>query len=110
MLFTNNDSGYRTALDLADAGAEIRAVVDLRPNPQGALAASARDKGIRVIGSHAVVDVKGVKKVKGVVIMDLDQRGTGVRGDAKDHRLRSGGCVGGVEPDGPPTLTVGRED
>ena len=83
VLFTNNDSGYRTALDLADAGAEIRAVVDLRPNPQGALPASARDKGIRVIGSHAVVDVKGVKKVKGVVIMDLDQRGTGVRGDAK---------------------------
>ena len=29
------------------------------------------------------MDVKGVKKVKGVVIMDLDQRGTGVRGDAK---------------------------
>ena len=83
VLFTNNDSGYRTALDLADAGAEIRAVVDLRPNPLGALPASARDKGIRVIGSHAVVDVKGVKKVKGVVIMDLDQRGTGVRGDAK---------------------------
>ena len=83
VLFTNNDSGYRTALDLADAGAEIRAVVDLRPNPQGALPALVRDKGIHVIGSHAIVDVKGVKKVKGVVIMDLDQRGTGVRGNAK---------------------------
>ena len=41
VLFTNNDSGYRTALDLADAGAEVRAVIDLRPNPQGDLPAPA---------------------------------------------------------------------
>ena len=59
VLFTNNDNAYRTALDLAEAGAEIKAVIDLRPNPQGDLPARVRDLGIRVMGGHAVVDVRG---------------------------------------------------
>ena len=53
------------------------------------------------------VDVKGVKKVKGVVIMDLDQRGTGVRGDAKTIDCDLVAVSGGWNPTVPPTLTVG---
>ena len=67
VLFTNNDNAYRTALDLAEAGAEIKAVIDLRSNPQGDLPARVRELGIRVMAGHAVVDVRGVKRVKGVV-------------------------------------------
>ena len=83
VLFTNNDNAYRTALDLAEAGAEIKAVIDLRPNPQGELPAKVRDLGIRVVGGHAVVDVKGVKRVKGVVVMGMNEKGDRVRGEGE---------------------------
>ena len=83
VLFTNNDNAYRTALDLAEAGAEIKAVIDLRPNPQGELLAKVRDLGVRVMGGHAVVDVKGVKRVKGVVVMGMNEKGDRVRGETE---------------------------
>ena len=53
VLFTNNDNAYRAALDLAEAGAEIKAVIDLRHNPQGDLPAKVRDLGVRVMVGHA---------------------------------------------------------
>ena len=79
VLFANNDNAYRAALDLAEAGAEIKAVIDLRANPQGDLPTKVRDLDIRVMGGHAVVDVKGVKRVKGVVAMALNEKGDRVR-------------------------------
>ena len=83
VVFTNNDSAYRTALDLAGAGTRVAAVVDVRPEPAGVLPMQVRQKDIEVIRGHAVVNVRGTKLVKGVEIARLDSTGDGVEGRAR---------------------------
>ena len=80
VVFANNDSAYRTALDLAAAGIAVVAVVDVRSAPRGEWAARARASGIEVIVNAVVVDVKGRKRVNAVKVMALDSQGTAVGG------------------------------
>ena len=68
VVFTNNDSAYRAALDLAGAGAAVEAVVDSRPGGGGELAVRAQSLGIPVLPGRVVCDVTGKKRVKGVKI------------------------------------------
>jgi methylglutamate dehydrogenase subunit C len=68
IVFTNNDSGYRTARDLVAAGIEIRAVVDSRDRPPALDSA-----GVPVL-TGVVADVKGSRHVAGVEI--AGERGT----------------------------------
>ncbi len=77
-LFANNDSVYRLLPDLLEAGAEIAAIVDSRPGPDGRLAAAARAQGVAVKTGHAVVDTRGRKRVSGVAIAELSPDGTSV--------------------------------
>lgn len=65
---TNNDSAYRTALDLAAAGASEVSVVDTRERPPEDLARAVQERGIRVHAGHAVADVKGARGVRAVHI------------------------------------------
>ena len=87
VIFTNNDTAYHTALDLAKAGVSIAAMVDIRPGAGGELAKTVSEQDIQVIAGHAVVDVKGTKQVDGVNIMKLDSSGTTVEGGV--HHLRA---------------------
>jgi sarcosine oxidase subunit alpha len=59
VVFTNNDSAYRAAFELADAGIDISAIVDMRGAAGEAVAASARERGVRVLLGHAVVGTSG---------------------------------------------------
>ena len=68
VVFTNNDSAYRTAVDLAEAGAEVAAIVDSRPGGGGELGAHAQDAGIPVLTGHVVSDVTGRHRVTGARI------------------------------------------
>ena len=72
VVFTNNDSAYRSALDLASAGVEVRAVVDLRPDPSRALTAEAVRRGIEVLPGYTVDDVDGGRGVGAVGVMEHD--------------------------------------
>jgi len=55
VVLTANEHGYGVALDLADAGVTVAAVVDLRANAaQGELGRAVVERGIRVLGGHAV--------------------------------------------------------
>ncbi len=83
VLFTNNDGAYRTALDLAESGVRIAAIVDLRRNPQGALPAAARAKGIEILAGHGIVATKGKLRVTGVSVAPLDAADT-ISGPARD--------------------------
>ena len=74
VVFTNNDSAYRAALDLIDAGVEVRAVVDVRPESSGELPNMLVDRGVEVLPGHALVDVRGSKSVKAVDVRGLDGR------------------------------------
>ncbi|RLJ41482.1 sarcosine oxidase subunit alpha [Litoreibacter meonggei] len=68
VVVTNNDDAYRTAINLKQAGLEIPAIIDARPQGGGALADEARALGIRVENGKAIAKVKGSKRVTGVEI------------------------------------------
>ncbi len=59
VLFTNNDSAYAAALDLAAAGSRIEAIVDARPDPRGELPEAARAAGIDVRAGSVIVRTDG---------------------------------------------------
>jgi sarcosine oxidase subunit alpha len=62
-LFTNNDDGWRTAVDLLAKGVEITAVVDTR-----AIAARADLPGVRVHMGDRVVDTRGRKGIDRITL------------------------------------------
>lgn len=68
VVFTNNDSGYRTALDLKAAGREVAAVVDVRCKPSSTLVAAAREAGIPIRDSSVIIKARGSRRVKSVQI------------------------------------------
>ncbi|MAD44449.1 MAG: sarcosine oxidase subunit alpha [Oceanospirillaceae bacterium] len=68
---TTNDYAYQTAIDWANTGRQVVAVVDSRPDPDGELVAAAEKAGIRVIKGSVVYDVQGSKRVKSVSVARL---------------------------------------
>jgi sarcosine oxidase subunit alpha len=72
VIFTNNDSGYASALDLQNAGVQIAAVVDPRPGSTGSLAERARRAGIECRFGHVVTAVHGGATLRGVNVAALD--------------------------------------
>ena len=83
VVFTNNDSGYRAALDLAHAGAEAL-VVDSRSAGAGAVADLVANAGIEVRTGHAVTGVAGRRRVRSVQIAALSASG-GVASESSDR-------------------------
>jgi methylglutamate dehydrogenase subunit C len=96
VVFTNNDSGYRTARDLAAAGIEVRAIVDSRDRPP-----ALDGGGAAVLRAPVVADVKGGK---------AGRRGRGRRrGRNAAPGLRFPGHVGRLEPGGASRLPSRRQ-
>ncbi|MGD1877238.1 MAG: sarcosine oxidase subunit alpha family protein [Kiloniellaceae bacterium] len=83
VVFTNNDSGYGAALDMAAAGIEVAAVVDARPAPTGPLTERAEAQGLRIIAESAIVAVAGKKRVKSVRVAELASDGKTMVGVAE---------------------------
>ena len=71
VIFTNNDSAYYAADDLLKKGVNIIAIVDTRKE-KATIADSLSKKGVEIINSSAVVDVKGSKHVTGVMISKFE--------------------------------------
>jgi sarcosine oxidase, subunit alpha len=73
VVFTNNDSAYRTALALHRSGTAIGAVVDARPEARrrGTLVAEARDVGLLIIAGSAIVAAHGGTRVTSVEVAPL---------------------------------------
>ena len=63
-VFTNNDSGYRTARDLKSQGVHIAAVIDTRGD------AKVDSSGLPVLRGRQVAQVKGGKSVGGIELTD----------------------------------------
>ena len=62
VIATNNDSAYRTAVDLAAAGVAVT-LADLRVSPTSARQAEAKQRGVEILTGTAVIDVAGGKAV-----------------------------------------------
>lgn len=73
VVFTNNDTGYRSALNLHAAGVAIAAIVDIRDRSGSDWHEQAVAAGIRVIVGAAVFDVRGKKRVNAVHVAKLSQ-------------------------------------
>ncbi|PTW59832.1 sarcosine oxidase subunit alpha [Breoghania corrubedonensis] len=83
VVFTNNDSAYEAAIDLAKTGCRIEAIIDVRPQATGAMAQKARAAGLRIICGAAIAGVEGAKRVKAVEIAPLSSDGETVGGPVK---------------------------
>jgi heterotetrameric sarcosine oxidase alpha subunit len=71
IIFTNNDSGYETAIDFKKNGIDPL-IVDVRKNPDSSIVNEARNLGINIKFSHGVVNAKGHLKVKSATIGKLN--------------------------------------
>jgi sarcosine oxidase subunit alpha len=95
VVMTNNDSAYQAAIDLAQAGTTVAAIVDLRANADGAAVAAARGRNIEVLAGHAITGTKGRKRVSAVSVVRMSEAGDSVIGAVReiecDLVLHSGG-------------------
>ena len=66
VVFTNNNSTYEVARDMAAAGIEVAAIVDSRTTVQNAALVCVQ--GIQVLTGHVVQTVKGRRAIKSVQI------------------------------------------
>ena len=82
VVFTNNDSAYDPALDLADAGLRVT-LVDVRTELSDVRRAQLRRRGIELLAGQAVTDVRGSKAVTGVSVATLTAAGTAYAGGGR---------------------------
>jgi sarcosine oxidase subunit alpha len=75
VVFTTNDSGLATALDLAGAGIEVAAVVDARPDVPQHWGSVCRDRGIELLAGHAVTGTTGDDRLTAVRVAPIDAAG-----------------------------------
>ena len=78
VVFTNNDTAYGAAADLAAAGIEVAAIVDARPGDPGPAAAKAIATGIERLAAQAVVATHGGRELTGVEVAPLNEAGDGL--------------------------------
>ena len=76
IIFTNNDSGYETAIEFKKNGADP-AVVDIRKNPESSVVQEAKNLNINIKFSYGVVNTKGYKKVSSATIGELNSHKSG---------------------------------
>ncbi|MCA8909959.1 MAG: FAD-dependent oxidoreductase, partial [Rhodospirillaceae bacterium] len=74
VIATTNDDAYLTAYRLLDAGVEVAAILDARPEP-GPEAARAAAIGLRVLPGTAPAGVVGAKAVRAVDALELASGG-----------------------------------
>ena len=76
VIATANEHGYELALDCLEAGIELAAVVDLRPNPPvNALTDAMVEKGVRVERGKTIYEAIGKEHVRGVRLARIEGPG-----------------------------------
>jgi len=72
LVFTNNDSGYETAIEFKKHGVDP-IVLDSRSNPQSEIIDEAKNLGINIKNSYVVVAAQGYKKVKSADVATISE-------------------------------------
>ncbi|NVK60746.1 MAG: sarcosine oxidase subunit alpha family protein, partial [Rhodobacteraceae bacterium] len=92
VVVTSHDSAWYAAFDLADAGAKVQAIVDIREGVHEALLTEARARGIPVKLSHTATATSGRLRVSKIRVNPVrgGQVGSGTEIDC-DAVLMSGG-------------------
>jgi sarcosine oxidase subunit alpha len=94
VVFTSNDTAYRSAIALAGDGVEV-SILDTRAEADGPLPQLARKKGIKIALGQAVTATYGRNRIEAVDAMSLSDDGMTVAGSPRridcDTVLMSGG-------------------
>jgi sarcosine oxidase, subunit alpha len=91
VVFTTNDSAYLAAIELADAGVDVAAVVDSRVRIASRWAARLTHRGIAVHAGHVVTSTTGADRIERVVVDSVAEIGGERRSFDCDALLVSGG-------------------
>ncbi len=70
-VFTNNDSGHMTALSLLEAGLQVSAIVDTRPEPNSPIVDAAAAAGIRILDRSEIVGTSGYKGLRRIDVAPI---------------------------------------
>ena len=97
VVFTNNDSGYAVALDLAAAGLEVRCIVDARADA-GPMRARAEAAGLRCLMQQVVVAARGRRRLDAVEVMGLAPSGEACTGPLRTISCDLLAVAGGWNP------------
>lgn len=100
-LLAAHDSGYAAAFALADAGAKIPVILDMREAPPAPLLDAARTRGITVLTGHGVAGTTGGGRITGLRAAPLGPDGapdrTRATAIACDLLLMAGGWTPNVQ-------------
>ena len=97
-VFANSDDGYRTALDLAEAGVEVRAVIDCRAGGHGALRGRVEELGIDCLDGAAVTATHGYLALTGIEAARLSSDGRSIAGSPRHYSVDLLAVSGGWSP------------
>jgi sarcosine oxidase subunit alpha len=98
VVMTTNDYGYQAALDWADAGRKVVAIVDTREAAVGDRTEAARQRGLNIISGSAVIEVQGTKRVTSVSVAGLSSSGNKVIGSVTKLKADTVATSGGWSP------------
>ncbi|AXC49663.1 sarcosine oxidase subunit alpha family protein [Paracoccus suum] len=91
VVVTNNDDAYRTALVALDAGLQVAAVVDARPQAEGDLPQAVRDRGVPVLTGTGIAKAVGRLQLTAVKLCAQDGDGAVAQTIDCDCLAMSGG-------------------
>jgi sarcosine oxidase subunit alpha len=97
-LMTTNDYAYKTAIDWHDAGRKVALIVDTRPSSDGDMIKQAMQRGIDILFGHAIIEVKGSKRVKSVDVAKLNDIADKVIGEPVNYVCDTVASSGGWSP------------
>ena len=72
IIFTNNDSAYKTAIDYHHQNLNIKAIIDIRDKIDGDLPTKVKNLGIKIYSGSIIINTTGRKKIKSVTIKKND--------------------------------------
>ena len=98
VVVTGNDGGYQCAFDWADAGREVVAIVDTRKSPDGTVTAHALERGLTLITGSAVIEARGSKRVRGVLVAPINATASFVVGETQYLACDTVASSGGWSP------------
>lgn len=73
VILTSHDSAWHSAFDMADAGAEVVAIVDTRSEVAPSLVQQAMKRGIETLLDHTATGTKGRLRVKGLRVNPIKE-------------------------------------
>ena len=97
VIFTNNDSGYETAISLHKKGIDVK-IIDLRKRSGSELIKETEKLGIKIYWNSTITNTFGYRKINSIEIMSLSEDGSNVIGEKNKIFCDCLGISGGWTP------------